>query len=276
MASPMQNNDEMHSDPELLVGAEKKKWASLKGSLQWFANQTRWDIAFAVARLGQQGAEPTKGGMKALERVMQYLACHPSLPLQCPRVRETTVTVYSDSDHAGDRQGTTRSHSGIAIMVNGMMVQWVSQKQPHTSVSSAQAEVYAMAEAVRLGRATQWLGEDLAMQVKWPLQIQVDNSAAISFQQATNINSKLLGHYRLKDAGIRELRDKKQIKAVKVHTSRNVADVFTKSLTGPVITNLIREVKAVAKHISNEKANLPKRTNFEGGRGRTLPAAPLM
>ena len=43
VASPMQNNKEMHSDPTPLVGAEKKKFASLKGSLQWFANQTRWD-----------------------------------------------------------------------------------------------------------------------------------------------------------------------------------------------------------------------------------------
>ena len=252
VASPMQNNKEMHSDPTLLVGAEKKKFASLKGSLQWFANQTRWDIAFPVARLGQQGGQPTRGGMNALERVLQYLACHPQHALQCPKVKGTVINVYSDSDHAGDRQETTRSHTGVAIMINGMMTQWVSQKQPDTSVSSAQAEVYALAEAVRLGRATQWVGEDMAMDVQWPLPILVDNAAAISFQQATNLNSKLLGHYRLKDAAIRELRDKKQIKAVKVHTTKNIADIFTKSLMGPVIATLLKEAQTVAEHISDQ------------------------
>lgn len=252
VASPMQNNKEMHSDPTLLVGAEKKKFASLKGSLQWFANQTRWDIAFSVARLGQQGGQPTRGGMNALERVLQYLACHPQHALQCPKVKGTVINVYSDSDHAGDRQETTRSHTGVAIMINGMMTQWVSQKQPDTSVSSAQAEVYALAEAVRLGRATQWVGEDMAMDVQWPLPILVDNAAAISFQQATNLNSKLLGHYRLKDAAIRELRDKKQIKAVKVHTTKNIADIFTKSLMGPVIATLLKEAQTVAEHISDQ------------------------
>jgi len=252
VASPMQNNKEMHSDPTPLVGAEKKKFASLKGSLQWFANQTRWDIAFPVARLGQQGGNPTRGGMNALERVLQYLACHPHHALQCPKVKGTVINVYSDSDHAGDRQETTRSHTGVAIMINGMMTQWVSQKQPDTSVSSAQAEVYAMAEAVRLGRATQWVGEDMAMDVQWPLPILVDNAAAISFQQATNLNSKLLGHYRLKDAAIRELRDKKQIKAVKVHTTKNIADIFTKSLMGPVIATLLKEAQTVAENISDQ------------------------
>jgi hypothetical protein len=147
---------------------------------------------------------------------------------------------------------TTRSHTGVAIMINGMMTQWVSQKQPDTSVSSAQAEVYAMAEAVRLGRATQWVGEDMAMDVQWPLPILVDNAAAISFQQATNLNSKLLGHYRLKDAAIRELRDKKQIKAVKVHTTKNIADIFTKSLMGPVIATLLKEAQTVAENISDQ------------------------
>ena len=72
----------------------------------------------------------------------------------------------------------------------------------------------------------------------------------------------------------RRLGHAREVAITKVRTSKNAADVFIKSLTGPVITNLIREVKAVAEHISNERAKLPKRTNFEGGRGRTLPAAP--
>ena len=62
------------------------------------------------------------------------------------------VGYYSDSDHAGDRSGTTRSHTGVIITLNGVPCHWVSRKQPQgTAYSSTMVEVHALelSEGVR-------------------------------------------------------------------------------------------------------------------------------
>ena len=66
------------------------------------------------------------------------------------------------------------------------------------------------------------------------------NAAAVSFQNAPNVNSKLLGLFDLKDAAIR---NKGRVKAVKVATTKNVADMFTKCLPGAAMSRLMQEVK---------------------------------
>ena len=60
-----------------------------------------------------------------------------------------TYEVYVDSDHHGDRKLGTRSHSGLIVFLNGTPVHWRSNKQPVTSLSPAEAEVYAMSEGSR-------------------------------------------------------------------------------------------------------------------------------
>ena len=55
-----------------------------------------------------------------------------------------------DSDWAGDKaSGNNRSRTGVVILLNGLPVFWRSNKQPETAISSAQAEIYALSEAVR-------------------------------------------------------------------------------------------------------------------------------
>ena len=89
------------------------------------------------------------------------------------------VEVYSDS--GGDKHVTLRSHTGNLICLNGVPVHWRSAKQPVTALSSAEAEIYALSEAVKCGRLFQWRCEEMGMPVEWPMQIWVDNEQAIVF-----------------------------------------------------------------------------------------------
>lgn len=153
--------------------------------------------------------------------------------------------VFSDSDHAGDRLTSTRSHTGVMIMCNGMPVRWRSNKQPVTSISSAQAEIYALSEASEdaPSRLLLWVAEEMGGAVQWPCKIGVDNAAGVSFQKATTPTSKLKGVYDLRWEWVRELQDSGQVEAVKVGTAENVADVFTKCLdaaTGRVLIGCVR------------------------------------
>lgn len=117
--------DVMSNDTPLSV-QEHNKYRSWVGSLSNFLH-TRYDIAYEVHRLAQFLAAPTKGAMKALRRVMAYLATVPDKCLEVPRVVGDTCHMYSDSDHAGDTViSTNKSHTGVIIMLNGMPVFWRS------------------------------------------------------------------------------------------------------------------------------------------------------
>ena len=121
---------------------------------------------------------------------------------------------------------------------------WQSKKQVSTALSSAEAEIYALAEAAKQARLAQWRAEELGIGTKWPIDIQVDNKAGISFQKATNPNTKLLGCFDLRDSWVSELRDKAQIKAVKVHTDNNCADLLTKCHSKQRFQHLVQLIRS--------------------------------
>ena len=64
----------------------------------------------------------------------------------------------------------------------------------------------------------------------YPIQVQVDNKAGISFQQSycTNMDSRLKGIYDLRLEWVRELKYKSVVTAIKVDTLDNIADILTK------------------------------------------------
>ena len=66
-----------------------------------------------------------------------------------------------------------------------------------TSLSSAAAEIYALSEASKDAQLRLWVSEELGYREVWPAVIQVDNTAALSFQKATKANTKLKGVYNL-------------------------------------------------------------------------------
>jgi hypothetical protein len=204
------------------------------GSLQWYAG-IRYDIAYEVTRLAQFLSKPTRGAMKALRRVMAYLNTTRDKKLWAPRVKGSRWTLYSDSDHAGDTAlGSTRSHTGVIMLLNGMPVHWRSQKQPKTALSSAAAEIYAMSEAVKDARTRLWVAEDGHVPVTWPMVLHVDNAAGESFQHSTCGSTKLKGVFNLREAWVQELKNEGQVNAVHIDTTKNLADMLTKGLKAEV------------------------------------------
>ena len=197
VTAPMPYKHELTSDLNGVSEQEHKWFRSVMGSLQWYA-QSRYDISYEVSRIAQYCAKPTQGAMKALRRLLGYLNTTKDKQLMVPRVRGNEWHMYSDSDHAGDTEaGTSRSHTGVMIMLNGMPVHWRSTKQPKTSLSSAEAEIYAMSTAVKDARTRLWIAEELNLKVEWPLVLHVDNAAGESFQHSTCGSTKLKGVFGL-------------------------------------------------------------------------------
>ena len=180
-------------------------------------------------------SKPTQGTIKATRRVLAWLNGEGvwDRVWWVPRVCTNRWDIFVDSDWAGDKaSGNNRSRTGVVILLNGLPVFWRSNKQPETAISSAQAEIYALSEAVRDTGLRYWVAEEMLMDVVWPADIQVDNAAGVTFQNKMNPSSKLKGVFDLRKDWVKELQDKNQIRAVKVNTKNNLADILTKPLNG--------------------------------------------
>ena len=67
--------------------------------------------------------------------------------------------------------------------------------------------------------------------INLPLEIRVDNAAAIAFSGRNTHHSKLR-HIDVRQQWVTQLRDAEVCKLVKVDTKANLADPFTKMFTG--------------------------------------------
>ena len=88
------------------------------------------------------------------------------------------------------------------------------------------------------------------MSVPLPLTVHVDASTAISFAEATCVDSALRGTLPLHDGWVRELRDKEVVQFVKVDTANNLADLNSKChQRGPFkrLVHMILDINAKRK-----------------------------
>ena len=85
-----------------------------------------------------------------------------------------------------------------------------------------------MSECCKEARLISWIAEEMGRTVPWPLDVYVDNAAGVSYQHSTCALSKQRGVYDQRTDWVQELKDEKQINAVKIETARNLADLYTK------------------------------------------------
>ena len=232
VGSPMPSVNALHEDETAVGEEEAKRYRRQCGSLNYFAVASRYDIALAVSKLSQFSMRPTASAVKAMKRVIQYLRAHPKMPT---RVRwqtggDNVFSMYSDSDHCGDKKHSARSQTGTMCFLNGAPVFWKSKKQTETAVSSAMAEIYALSETVQSSCLLGYRAEEMGVRVTWPVCVQVDNNAAVSFQRSSCPQSRVLGWIDAREERVQELRNKLKIRVEKVKSEHNCADILTKGL----------------------------------------------
>ena len=226
-ARPMVDYKDLTSDDTLLEGMELHKFQSEIGSCNYFAITTRYDISYAMSRICSQ--KPTKGARKALNRVIVYLMSTSDFNIRgIWGLQGDEVQMYSDSDHAGCMQVTTCSQTGGIIILNNVPIRWKSKKQPKTSKSSAQAEIYALSDMVGEGKHIAHIMEESNIKINWPISIHVDNMQAKKFSESVSTTSRLRNTFNLSESWIQELRDEGKIKILHMNSQNNPADLFTK------------------------------------------------
>ena len=164
---PMPERLVMVSDSGALSEGESSWCRSVISALNYLARVYRWDIAHATSRLSQYMKQPISGTVAALEYLGGYLASTSGMRVAGCRVEGLgSYGVYVDSDHHGDADVSTRSHTGVTVLLNGTPVFWRSNKQIITVLSPAEAEIYAFSEGVRDAKDIAWVLEEMGCEIK--------------------------------------------------------------------------------------------------------------
>lgn len=147
-------------EPDNYEETELRKYQRLIGKLMYLACGTRPDIAFAVEQLSKHNADPRKGHLRAVKKVVPYLKgtmqmglvlgkesnsyLHPSPTSPSPY----GLISYTDSNFAGDPKDR-KSVMGYCFFLNGAVVSWSSKKQRTVSTSTTKAEYIALGHVAR-------------------------------------------------------------------------------------------------------------------------------
>ena len=196
--------------------------------------------------------------MKALRRVLKYVSATSNFKITgIYSPRKDIFKYYSDSDHAGDMPITTHSHTGTIATINDVPIFWRSKKQPKTSRSSAEAEIYALSETLADIRLLQWRMNDIGIEVPNMIDIQVDNNQAKVFAGNTCVNSRLRNAFSLKEKWVEELRDQSKVKVTQIAASHNMSDFLTKPQSGKMVKkclNMINPFQVSSRQVKKEDA----------------------
>ena len=116
------------------------------------------------------------------------------------------------------------------VPLSGVLVCHLLVKDLHTDISSVASEIYAVSVALSEFLHLSHVSDEMGWSIDLPLEIQVDNAAAIAFSGGNTRCSKLR-HIDVRQQWVTQLRNAEVCKLIKVDAKANLADPFTKMFT---------------------------------------------
>ncbi|XP_019155017.1 PREDICTED: uncharacterized protein LOC109151872 [Ipomoea nil] len=203
---------------------------SLAGALQYLTI-TRPDLSFVVNQLCQHMHVPTIAHWEQLKRVLRYVKGTVNFGLRFKQSSSREIHVFSDSDWA-DCPEDRKSTSGFAVFLGSNLISWVCKKQRTVARFSTESEYKALV--------------DVCGEVIWIMSLLHEiHVPGISVQKlwcnnlgATYICVNPIFHACTKHVEINYhfVRDRVAVVEIQVNfisTKDQLADIFTKALSGP-------------------------------------------
>ena len=254
-------------------------YMSIIGSCLHIAQVSRPDISFAMGVLSRHSATPGEKHMEAALDLVSYLLKTKHLFIGYQRTEENVniPTIYEkskwagdispaskksieerlvasapvpepnspdmfcDADYAGDKE-TRRSTSGMIVMMNGGPISWSSRLQKLVALSSAESEIYAVADSVKEALHVKLMCEDCGLREPGlPMTVWEDNAAAIHLGHGLRGNNKQK-HFAVRLRFLWEHIHCKNIEFAKIATGDQLADALTKQLPGPAFIKFRNQI----------------------------------
>ncbi|CAI7876077.1 unnamed protein product [Closterium sp. NIES-53] len=199
------------ADEEVVGESDRKLFHSMVGELNYAANHTRPDIAFATSRLASEVSRPSHEQLEAAKRLVRYVSATASVGLDFNSVKADGTSI-----------------GGYVCLFGGGAVSWRSKKQNEVGQSLCETEYMALhhgpKEVVWLRRFL----EEIGVCQKEPTVIFCDNESAMKLAKNACLHG-LMKHIRPKWHWVRRLLDKEvQLEIVKTH--QQATDILTKRL----------------------------------------------
>ena len=262
---------------EFLSPSEHKEFQHIIGLGQWIVLTGRIDIAYAISSLSRFASGPREGHLIMARHILGYLKKYkkkgivmdPRPPIikaegetlvsskefthqynyfkedidplfPTPLVKELTINIFSDSDHAHDLV-TGRSITGLLAFVGSTPVYWKSKRQTTVHTSTFGAEFTALKDAVELAITLRYHLRSMGVSVTDPTNVFVDNQSVVinSTSPSSSLNKKAIA---LANHFVRQHQAGKVISISHVRSEDNYyADLLTKPLNSNALRNLLNE-----------------------------------
>jgi hypothetical protein len=220
------NEDELK-----ITSAEQTIFRSGVGMLLYLIKHSRPDIANGVRELSKVADGATYGHWKALIRMIKYVLDTKNQTLKMePKVKEDKIFFLkgiSDSEYSGDKD-TRISVYGYIVYFCGAPISWKSKSGKSVTLSSTEAEYFAISELAKELIYLKQLIEHLGIKLEYPIIVRVDNVGAI-FIGNNFTTSQRTKHIDIRAHFVREFIEDGIIKIVFIKSEDNDADIFTKN-----------------------------------------------
>ena len=221
---------EGHKTP-LLKPEATTRYRSACMRLSYLA-QDRLDLAEAAKNLAQRMSAPREFDLGPLKRVARYLRWRPRAAIRFRRQKFTKViVVLVDSDFAGDAL-SRKSTTGLVALVGGHLVKSSSTLQSLIALSVGEAEFYAVVKGAAIGLSLRAIYSDYGMDME--VEIHSDSTTAGSLTDRLGAGPRT-NHLDTRYLWVQERVQDKDLRVVKVHTSKNLSDAGTKPVTAKVL-----------------------------------------
>jgi hypothetical protein len=230
-AAPRSINVRPQKDDTLISPSDQTRFRSGVGMLLYLVKHSRLDIANAVRDLSKVADGANQAHWKALMRAIKYVLITKNLALKIkPNVEENTpfyLEGISDSDYSGDPD-TRASVYGYVIYFCGAPVAWKSKAGKSVTLSSTEAEYFALSEVTREIMFIKQVLESMGINLTLPILVKVDNVGAIYLSNNFSLSQRTK-HIDVRRHYVREYVQDGIIKTIFVPTDQNEADIHTKN-----------------------------------------------
>jgi hypothetical protein len=210
------------------ISRDQLRYSQIIGSRMYLASATRPDISFVVRKLSRFISNLGDDHWHALERILRYLKGTMSLGIHYTGY-PTILEGYCDANWISDVDEIYAT-SGYVFSLGGGVVSWKSCKQTILTRSTMEAELTALDIASVEAEWLHGLLMDLPVVEKHvpTISMNCDNQTVIIKINSSKDNMKSTRHIKRCLKSVRKLRNSGVVALDYVHTSKNLADQFTK------------------------------------------------
>eukprot|EP00435_Cladocopium_sp_Y103_P006580 s1858_g2.t1 len=216
------------------------------GKLLWMA-QSRHDLKLYLSLIGSQQAKPNQGTESAIRALLRFLYDDVATCLRLPSpeyehlmtgaARHCVLHLFSDASFAPYRFNQRKGISGGVVFCEGALVRSLARQQQSVSLSSCEAELYALQmvaqESVAFStfchRVYTGLGDMKAKDIP-KILLESDSSSALQLPVGQDI-PKRSRHVEIRMSWMKMKIANEELLIEHRAGNQNVADLFTKCLS---------------------------------------------